>query len=145
MYLSSTKCILFLIYFLFATVQPTTEPVKPTMDPCFDQSCTYHAECIVEQGLPKCVCPSNCPNTSSAICGSDGITYGNDCYMRRASCNKQLTITISSRGSCGKFTVAVLLLHHNIPHHTIPYHITPYHITPYHTTPYHITPYHNLT
>ena len=81
-------------------VKPTVEPVKPTMDPCFDQTCTYHAECIVDQGLPMCACPSNCPNTSSPVCGSDGVTYENECAMKSTSCNKQLTINIASRGRC---------------------------------------------
>ncbi|CAB4028790.1 agrin-like isoform X1, partial [Paramuricea clavata] len=81
-------------------VKPTFEPVKPTMDPCFDQSCTYHAECIVDHGLPKCVCPSNCKNISAPICGSDGVTYENDCAMKRTICTQQLTVTVASRGRC---------------------------------------------
>ena len=92
----------FFPHFLFYSVKPTMEPVKPTMDPCFDQTCTYHGECIVDHGLPKCVCPSNCPNTSAPVCGSNGVTYENDCAMRRASCNGQLTITIVSRARCRK-------------------------------------------
>ena len=132
------------LYFLLLTVQPTTEPVKPTLDPCFDQSCTYHAECIVEQGLPKCVCLSNCPNTSSPICGSDGVTYDNDCAMKRESCNKQLRITVSSRGHCGEFRFAVLL-----PYYTTPCHITPYQtiLNPsisYYTASYHTALYHTI-
>ncbi|XP_028395198.1 agrin-like [Dendronephthya gigantea] len=81
-------------------VSPTFEPTKPTMDPCFDQTCAFHGVCVVDQGLPKCVCHTNCPNTTSPICGSDGKTYENECDMKRASCAKQLRITVASRSRC---------------------------------------------
>ena len=95
-----TPVMIYLLSFSYAAVNPTFEPTKPTMDPCFDQSCAYHGVCVVDQGLPKCVCPSNCANTSSPVCGSDGKTYENECVMRRASCTKQLTITVASRSRC---------------------------------------------
>ena len=36
------------------------------------------------------------------VCGTDGVTYANECEMRLASCQKQQFIVIQSEGSCGK-------------------------------------------
>jgi len=35
------------------------------------------------------------------VCGTDGMTYLNECEMRLASCQKQQFIVIQSEGSCG--------------------------------------------
>jgi len=36
------------------------------------------------------------------VCGTDGVTYVNECEMRLASCQKQQFIVTQSEGSCGQ-------------------------------------------
>ena len=38
----------------------------------------------------------------SPICGSDGITYGNECLMKMQSCHSKRIIDTKHIGSCGK-------------------------------------------
>lgn len=41
----------------------------------------------------------------SSVCGTDGVTYLNECEMRVAACNKQQYVVVGSRGPCGKFYI----------------------------------------
>lgn len=36
------------------------------------------------------------------VCGSDAVTYDNECALKRASCTSQTLINISYVGACGK-------------------------------------------
>ena len=69
------------------------------LDPCVDVKCDYFARCY--DG--KCVCPA-CSNTElyMQVCGMDGNSYANECYLRYESCKKKKIIDIAKRESCGK-------------------------------------------
>eukprot|EP00064_Thunnus_orientalis_P022477 superscaffoldBa00007597_g22675 len=43
---------------------------------------------------------SECPKKYVPVCGSNGDTYQNECFLRRAACKKQRAITILSEGPC---------------------------------------------
>jgi hypothetical protein len=40
---------------------------------------------------------------SKAVCGTDHVTYSNDCKLRRQSCITQSNIQIAHYGYCGKY------------------------------------------
>jgi len=40
--------------------------------------------------------------TDAIICGTDGVTYRNECEMKVAACEKEQYIMVGSRGPCGK-------------------------------------------
>ena len=63
---------------------------------CKDIQCEYGARC--EDGV--CVCPRKCPNHYDPVCGSNNITYDNDCKIMAASCESTSKITTKHRGEC---------------------------------------------
>ncbi|KAL3289355.1 hypothetical protein HHI36_022791 [Cryptolaemus montrouzieri] len=76
-------------------------------DPCREKFCNFGAKCVV---LPdghnaSCICPSTCPNygdhvTSRPVCGSDGVTYNNQCELQQAACTSNANITVKFPGKC---------------------------------------------
>ena len=70
---------------------------------CSDLTCRFGAICQDLQGQAVCVCPMDCPVTSSAeqtVCGSDGVSYGSECDLRLAACRKQVSVIMAYEGPC---------------------------------------------
>ena len=51
-------------------------------------------------------CPSGscdskaCPQDEDPVCGSNGITYRNECIMKKIACEEQLNIELHMTGTC---------------------------------------------
>ncbi|XP_047580666.1 agrin isoform X5 [Lutra lutra] len=69
---------------------------------CAEMRCEFGASCVEEAGSARCVCPtSTCPEASATkVCGSDGVTYGNECQLRTIACRQGVDISIQSLGPC---------------------------------------------
>ncbi|XP_058793471.1 agrin-like isoform X2 [Phymastichus coffea] len=72
---------------------------------CENKKCEHYGICESEpSGEAKCICPSNCEEAestgSSIVCGSDGITYKNECELKKTSCTSQILIVVSYKGDC---------------------------------------------
>uniref|UniRef100_A0A8C2BHF8 Agrin n=1 Tax=Cyprinus carpio TaxID=7962 RepID=A0A8C2BHF8_CYPCA len=68
--------------------------------PC-DESCTncsFGAICDTQTG--RCVCPKGCLETRQPVCGSDGMTYENECKLNVEACTKQLDLRVVAHGEC---------------------------------------------
>lgn len=69
--------------------------------PCSDHICKFGATCRVHSGVPMCECPS-CSSEFEPVCGSDGVSYGNECKLRLEACRHHKEIKIRYEGPCGK-------------------------------------------
>lgn len=72
---------------------------------CGKTSCNYHAKCIaLSNGETECVCPM-CFKNYEPVCGSDGHSYANQCFMERNSCILKKHIEVIKQGVCGTLIV----------------------------------------
>ncbi|XP_072888416.1 agrin isoform X6 [Hemitrygon akajei] len=69
---------------------------------CDDVVCQYGATCVQSVGRAYCECPSSiCPKDKQfKVCGSDGLTYANECQLKTIVCRQGTAITIVHQGSC---------------------------------------------
>ncbi|XP_034935622.1 agrin-like isoform X2 [Chelonus insularis] len=98
-----------LLYFNYMSYKPR-HPVLEGKDhnfasnnaePCEKTYCAWGATCIVsETGSAVCQCPFNCPKNREPVCGTDDVTYENQCQLRQASCNDRKNTRVKHQGEC---------------------------------------------
>ncbi|XP_050313632.1 agrin-like isoform X2 [Anthonomus grandis grandis] len=67
--------------------------------PCTKHECQYGAKCVERSGFAHCECP-RCSSEFDPVCGSDGISYGNECKLRLEACKHRRDITLLYNGPC---------------------------------------------
>jgi len=67
---------------------------------CDESSCKYGGVCKEDGDSLKCACQFQCHTNYIPVCGSNGDTYQNECFLRRAACKHQKEITVVARGPC---------------------------------------------
>nr|XP_019944757.1 PREDICTED: agrin isoform X10 [Paralichthys olivaceus] len=75
-------------------------PEAPTS--CEELVCSFGASCIEENGQAHCECPSpDCDEKNKTkVCGSDGVTYADQCQLRTIACRQDKDITVQHFGQC---------------------------------------------
>ncbi|XP_058858363.1 agrin isoform X6 [Acipenser ruthenus] len=78
---------------------------------CTGVQCEFGASCVEVNGNAFCECPSSdCDEKNKTkVCGSDGVTYGDQCQLKTIACRQSMKITIKHTGQCRE----------NIPHGSI--------------------------
>ncbi|CAH0561782.1 unnamed protein product [Brassicogethes aeneus] len=67
--------------------------------PCSDHECHFGSTCVERGGKALCECPV-CPSEFQPVCGSDGISYGNECKLRMEACKHRRDIAVLYDGPC---------------------------------------------
>lgn len=94
-------------------VMPSDEFVDCCLlDPCDYVTCEYPEICRLDyERRASCVCSEFCNEDFIPVCGSDGRTYTNECFIRRQACRMMPDLRIVSQGQCdqGKYNKHVFL------------------------------------
>ncbi|XP_039223823.1 agrin isoform X4 [Crotalus tigris] len=71
---------------------------------CAEMTCEFGASCVEVSGLAQCECPSLlCTEAdTSKVCGSDGVTYGDQCQLRTIACRQGKVIEVKHLGQCAE-------------------------------------------
>ncbi|KAM9856407.1 agrin [Aulostomus maculatus] len=69
---------------------------------CDELVCNFGATCIEVDGQAHCECPSpDCDEKNKTkVCGSDGVTYADQCQLRTIACRQDKDITVQHFGQC---------------------------------------------
>lgn len=79
------------------------------MGPCSVHKCQFGAVCVELAGTAHCECPK-CPAEFEPVCGSDGITYGNECKLKLEACKYRREIKVLYGGPCSEFGILLLVV-----------------------------------
>lgn len=106
--LSSSHPLSISLSYLVTTIMMITVRMLPYVlsgtNPCANKCRKYERCNINRQGVAECVCPTSCEPVLRPICGSDGVTYDNECQLQKDACQNELPISLKQRGPCGKTT-----------------------------------------
>ncbi|XP_031777264.1 uncharacterized protein LOC100678116 isoform X3 [Nasonia vitripennis] len=106
-----------LLYFNYMSYKPRHPVIEGkdlnyasnNAEPCEITFCGWGMSCVIsESGKAMCQCPSGCPESYSPVCGDDGVTYDNDCQLRRASCQKRKDTRVKHQGACGMYLYSLI-------------------------------------
>lgn len=74
-----------------------------------DHFCSWiqrHVDSSTNRRLTSVCC--QCNNDYVPVCGSNGESYQNECYLRQAACKQQSEILVVSEGSCATGMYGIL-------------------------------------
>ena len=55
----------------------------------------------------RAACPEVCPKIFKPVCGTDGVSYNNECIMLMENCGNERSVTVDYKGKCRKFILLI--------------------------------------
>uniref|UniRef100_A0A8C8SKM8 Agrin n=1 Tax=Pelusios castaneus TaxID=367368 RepID=A0A8C8SKM8_9SAUR len=97
-----------------------TDPSAPKS--CHEMICGFGASCVEVNGFAHCECPSLlCVEANvTKVCGSDGVTYGDECQLKTIACRQGQVIKVKHVGQCHESITHVSHTVHPTPLPTLP-------------------------
>ena len=96
--------IVFVIYFFWMSVCSLVLG-------CAQINCRFYSKCVERpNGQAVCICNESCNLSLDPVCGSNGRTYINECFLRADACKKRQGIVVLQRGACSEFLFLLYVL-----------------------------------
>ncbi|XP_042159508.1 agrin isoform X1 [Oncorhynchus tshawytscha] len=77
---------------------------------CNELDCKFGASCVEVNGQAHCECPSpDCDEMNKTkVCGSDGVTYADQCQLSTIACRRDKHIRVEHFGQCADPTATTI-------------------------------------
>jgi coxsackievirus/adenovirus receptor len=82
--------------------------LRSFLDPCAAVRCSFYGQCFANvDDSHSCDCPdlNSCARDQDPVCGTNGRTYINACFMKVFSCRNNVEVNVKHQGACGKNNV----------------------------------------
>ena len=76
------------------------EVLHHVVDLCSKAKCQRFAVCQVQADTAVCICPK-CEEVYAPVCGTDGLTYASDCYLKETACKLSTNVNFGKNIACG--------------------------------------------
>lgn len=80
---------------------------------CAKIYCPFDGSCLIDKSThkPYCKCEPKCKSDLFApVCGSNNVTYSNECQLKLYSCNQKERLFVKHSGECGELYIFVILI-----------------------------------